>query len=503
MYPSTWIDAALERLRSQPGRIACVDETGEASASSLVGASGRLVRELIGAGLRRGDRVVVGLRSDRRFVTLLLAAHRLGLLVVPLHPKAKLRELNHVIWDAGPRAAFADEPLADLLRTTAPATRWLDLDRLLAVSDEPTGLELGHDFAGVTAAAEDPALLLYTSGTTGKPKGALHTQGSLAANVSALVEAWRLSPEDRLLHCLPLQHLHGLVVGVMAGLVGGVTLDLVAAFDEAAVLRRLAESGATLFFGVPAMYARMIAVEGAAALPRMRLFVSGSAPLPPALKRAFEQRFGHVILERYGATEMGIALSQELDGARPAGAVGRPLATVEGRLVRLDDGGDDTHEGELWIRGPSLFSGYHEDPEATAKVMSDGWYRTGDLARCHADGSYSLLGRLSTDMLKVNGHRVGALEIEACLADHPLVAEVAVIGTPDTECGEVPIAFVRLRSPEPTGAAPPSAVQITADLLAHATAALAPQQVPRRITLVDDFLRVGPGKIDKQALRSR
>jgi acyl-CoA synthetase (AMP-forming)/AMP-acid ligase II len=227
--------------------------------------------------------------------------------------------------------------------------------------------------------------------------------------------------------------------------------------------------------------------------PSVRLFVCGSAPLPPALKRDFERRFGRVILERYGATEAGIALSQALDGPRPAGSVGRPLDGVETRVV--DEHGGDAGpavEGELLVRGPSLFAGYYDDEEATAAALRDGWYRTGDLVRRDADGSFAILGRLSTDLIKVNGHRVGALEIEAALAEHPDVVEVAVVGAPDAACGEVPVAFVRARG-----------TSSAASLLAHARAVLAPQQVPRRIELVDELPLTGPGKVDKKTLQAR
>ncbi len=496
MYPSTLIDGVLARLREAPAAEALRDERGAITGGELSATSGRLAFALLNHGVRRGDRLLLGLPPDRRFVTTLLAALRLGVVVVPVHPQAKLRELAHLLWDAGPRVVCAEAPLADLVRSAASAVRLLDPEALLAEPLEDAGVELYHDHAGVTAAEGDPALILYTSGTTGKPKGAVHTQGSLAANLAALAQAWRLSRGDRLLHCLPLHHLHGIAVGLLGSLFSGAAVELVAVFDESAVVERLAASRATLFFGVPAMYARLVQAGPRAPMPSMRLFVCGSAPLAPALKREFEARFGQAILERYGATEMGIALSQEVDGPRPAGSVGRPLPGVETRLVRPDDGADATDSaeaGELWVRGPSLFRGYHEDEEATAQVMSSGWYRTGDLVRRAPDGSFAILGRLSTDLIKVKGHRVGALEIEAALAEHPGVAEVAVVGAPDAECGEVVVAFVRRRDAALTEPA----------LLAHARRLLAPFQVPRRVEFVEELPRIGPGKIDKASLKAR
>ena len=516
MYPdgrsTIWVEATLQQLRDAGERVVVFDGSDPASraapelrASELVAESGALAVAWFRLGLRPGDRLLLALRSGQRFVTQLLAAARAGLIVVPLHPKVKPRELAHVVWDSGPRAAIADEPLADLIRVSHPQVRVVDLARLHAeataaraeVDEANAGVALEFDHAGVAASADDPALLLYTSGTTGKPKGALHTQGSLGHNLAALAEAWQLSPADRLLHCLPLHHLHGLAVGVMGSLQAGVTLDLCDGFEAREVVARLASGAATLFFGVPSMYAKLIEIEPPP-LPSMRLFVSGSAPLPPAQKRRFAERFGHAIVERYGATEMGIALAQRADGGRPAGSVGGPLAGVETRLVPPADGEDHADEGELWVRGPSLFSGYFEDPEATAKVLVDGWYRTGDLARQLGDGSFAIVGRLSTDLIKVHGHRVGALEIEACLADHPAVAEVAVVGRPDAQAGEVPVAFVRMR--DATINATIDATAAVDALLAHCRTQLAPYQVPAQIVLLDELPRTGPGKVDKKAL---
>lgn len=543
MYPAAatavWIEAALARLRAAGDRVVVRDGADPRSAHApavtareLVAESGALALAWWRLGLRRGDRLLLGLQSGRRFVTLLLAAARAGLIVVPLHPKVRPRELAHVVWDGGPRAAVADLPLADLIRTAAPQVRVIPVERLAEEAqaarherrEEEAGVELLLDHAGVEAAADDPVLLLYTSGTTGKPKGALHTHGSLGMNLAALAEAWRLDERDTLLHCLPLHHLHGLVIGVMGALQAGVALELCAGFDERVVVARLAAGEANLFFGVPSMYARLVE-QPPAPLPGARLFVSGSAPLPAALKRRFAERFGHAIVERYGATEMGIALAQRADdSARPAGSVGVPLAGVEARLVAHDAGGAgatsgseadpdtdaDVSEGELWIRGPSLFKGYWEDEEATAKVRRDGWYRTGDLARRAPDGSYAILGRLSSDVIKVHGHKASALEIESCLADHRQVAEVAVVGRPDPEAGEAPVAYVRLRA-EPAAAAASASAEASAgarsddsatvaELLAHCRAQLAPYQVPRRIVVVADLPRTGPGKVDKKAL---
>jgi acyl-CoA synthetase (AMP-forming)/AMP-acid ligase II len=505
MYPAAFIDAVLERMHEAPEREAFRDGRGAVARGELFAASGRFAYGLLQQGVRSGDRMLLGLPPDRRHVVALIGALRLGVVVVPLHPKAKLREVQHLLWDAGPRVVCAEAALADLVRASSAAVRALDVEALAAPAPRPGDadeIELATEHAGAAARPDDRALILYTSGTTGKPKGALHTQGSLAANTAALRAAWRMGPDDRLVHCLPLHHLHGLVVGVLNCLAAGTPFTLEADFDAERVLARLVESRATLFFGVPAMYARLVAAAerradaaAAALVPdSMRLFVSGSAPLAPALKREFERRFGHSILERYGATEMGIALSQSPDEARPAGAVGRPLDGVETKVVAVEGAGTaNSDEGELWVRGPSLFRGYFDDEDATAKALQDGWYRTGDLVRREDDGSFRILGRLSTDLIKVKGHRVGALEVEAALAEHPSVAEAAVVGAPDEECGEVPVAFVRARD---TALTPE-------ELLEFARAVLAPYQVPRRVVIVDELPRTGPGKVDKKSLQAR
>lgn len=528
MYPRPIIDAVLERLREAPDREALTDARGVVLRGELYAASGRLAFELLRSGVRSGDRMLLGLPPDRRFVVALLAALRIGALIVPLHPKSKPREVKHLVWDAGPRIAFADEPLAAVVRESSAAVRLLDVEELAHESravrvdvpddflgdddvgggdgddpqDEET-IELRREHAGAAIASDAPALILYTSGTTGKPKGAVHTHGSLGTMVDALAAAWRVTADDRLLLCLPLHHLHGLVVGLLGCLAVGSVCEFEPEFDAARALARLERSRATLFFGVPAMYSKLLEVAELPPLKALRLFVSGSAPLPPAQKRAFAERFGRTILERYGATEIGIVLSQRLDDARPAGSVGVPLPDVETKVAPVEgaDAGDEQErgdaggaaEGELLVRGPTLFRGYFEDEEATARALVDGWYRTGDLVRRDADGSFRILGRLNTDLIKVKGHRVGALEVEAALAEHPGVAEVAVVGAPDADSGEVVVAFVRARD----GA-------LTVErLLEHARATLAPHQVPRRVELVDELPRTGPGKVDKKSLQAR
>jgi malonyl-CoA/methylmalonyl-CoA synthetase len=353
-------------------------------------------------------------------------------------------------------------------------------------------------------APEDPALLVYTSGTPGRSKGAVLTHGNLAATVDGLRNAWGWRASDRLLLTLPLFHVHGLVVGLLTALASGARVELRERFRADDVARELAAGAATLFFGVPTMYVRLVEAVGAlpdrpagGALASVRLFASGSAPLAPETFEAFRELTGHRILERYGMSETGMNLSNPLDGERRPGSVGVPLPGVEARIVGPGDRDvDEGDAGELLVRGPNVFRGYWRDPAKSAESFLPGdggsrWFRTGDLARRDpASGYFTLLGR-SRELILRGGYNVYPREIEEVLEAAPGVREAAVAGRPDPEWGQVPVAWV-VADP---GTDPDA-------LLAHCRERLAGFKVPAQIRFLGKLPRNALGKVQKHRLEN-
>jgi malonyl-CoA/methylmalonyl-CoA synthetase len=344
--------------------------------------------------------------------------------------------------------------------------------------------------------------MLYTSGTTSRPKGVVLTHGNLAAQVECLTEAWEWQPDDRALHVLPLNHTHGVINILACAMWNGAACEWSGGFDPAEVWRRLAGGRITVLMAVPTIYGRLIAAwraaspdvrrawaGGAAAL---RLFVSGSAALPVPVLEEWRHITGHTLLERYGMTEIGMALSNPLRGDRRPGYVGAPLPGVDVRLV--DESGNDVAAGmpgELLVRGPGVFREYWGRPDATAAAFdSGGWFRTGDVAACEG-GSFRILGRLSVDIIKTGGEKVSALEVEAVLREHPDITECAVIGLPDPEWGECVAAVVALRG---------EAELTLPGLREWARARLSGPRLPRRLVIVPALPRNAMGKVVKPQL---
>ena len=299
------------------------------------------------------------------------------------------------------------------------------------------------------------ALILYTSGTTSRPKGVVTTHANITAQIMCLVEAWEWSADDRIVLCLPLHHVHGIVNVVSCALWSGATCQMLERFDPNAVWDHIASGGLTLFMAVPTIYVKLIAAwdkaspERRAALSRacagLRLMVSGSAALPVSTLQRWKEISGHTLLERYGMTEIGMALSNPFRGERVPGSVGRPLPSVEVQLV--GENGEPVAPGtpgEIEVRGPSVFAEYWGKPETTRAAFRDGWFRTGDTAVVE-NGVYRILGRTNIDILKTGGHKVSALEIEEALRQHPAIAECAVVGVPDPEWGERVAAAIVLK----------------------------------------------------------
>ncbi|MFG2652145.1 acyl-CoA synthetase [Streptomyces sp. NPDC048436] len=420
-----------------------------------------------------------------------VAALLAGVPVVPLNPKTGERELGHIVADSAPTVVLAapgDELPAPL--------RALDRENITL-----TGATAGTVRAGVPAEPdpESPALVVYTSGTTGPPKGAVLPRRALATTLDALEDAWQWTSDDVLVHGLPLFHVHGLILGTLGPLRRGGSVRHLGRFSVDGVRREL-DDGATMLFGVPTMYHRIAEALPAdpalaKALSGARLLVSGSAALPVHDHERIAAATGRRVVERYGMTETLMNTSVRADGEPRAGTVGVPLRGVELRLV--DESGDATLDpqevGEIQVRGPNLFTEYLNRPDATAAAFTaDGWFRTGDMAVLDPDGYVRIVGRKATDLIKSGGYKIGAGEIENALLEHPGVREAAVTGEPDDDLGERIVAWIVPTDPEQ----PPA----EADLAGHVAAQLAPHKRPRVVRYLTELPRNDMGKIMKRSL---
>ena len=521
------------------------------SHDDLLAAAERWAGVLHAHGLRPGDRLALWLGNREETVLAYLAALRLGAVALPLNLAYRRQELSHVLADAAPRLLISEREqlpvleeigrdalcevpvrLVEELATEAAAVVEREFGESAVGWGRPLPLEgqgdggigVGRDLGegvgrGAAAGfargggvgrgaaarfarggADDLALLLYTSGTTGRSKGAMLTHNNLLATITGLIAAWAWEPRDRLLLTLPIFHTHGLVVGLLTALCAGAAVRLRRRFDAAAVVAELAAGEATLFFGVPTMYVRLVeALQGrdgaASPLASVRLFCSGSAPLAPETFAAFRATTGHAILERYGMTETGMLLSNPYAGERLPGTVGTPLPGVSLRIV--DRAGGELppgEEGELLVRGSNVFSGYWGDAAKTAgsfALDADGrrWFRTGDLGRIDpANGHVTLLGR-GRELILRGGFNVYPREVEEVLEVFPGVREAAVVGRPHPEWGEVPVAFLVVQG----------SVDETA-LLAHCSTELARFKLPAAFRYLDALPRNALGKVQKHLL---
>jgi malonyl-CoA/methylmalonyl-CoA synthetase len=490
------LDLFSASLRDRAEKVGLVWGEERITFGELNRRSDALAAGLVKLGVQRGDRVGIFAGNSVEFALTYLAHLRLGAITVPMNVLYRAGEITHIVSDAGVRLITTDgERLPVLLecREALPT-----VEKILVADGESWREAAACEDAppAVEITPEDLALIIYTSGTTGRAKGAMLSHANLAANIRALIEAWRLSADDVFLLTLPLFHLHGLGVGLHGWLATGMTTILHPRFHAETALTALRTHRCTLFMGVPTMYARLLeqARGERQELPDMRLFVSGSAPLAAERHAEFERIFGHRILERYGMTETGMNLSNPYEGERRPGSVGLPLPGVELRIV--DDEMKDLAPGEvgqLALRGPNVFGGYWRDEAKTREAFRDGWFLTGDLGSRDHDGYVTLVGR-AKEMIISGGFNVYPREIEEVLCGHPGVVEAKCIGVPDPLKGEVVKAYV-VRAPRS---------RVTAKkLIALCRERLASFKVPRAVQFLSALPRNAMGKVVADELPNR
>ncbi|MFZ0040810.1 MAG: acyl-CoA synthetase [Solirubrobacteraceae bacterium] len=444
--------------------------------------------------LRDCSRAAVLAESRIETCVAVIGALRAGVPIIPVNPKSGTSELAHIFEDADPDVLLVPAETRDLPAAAAQRNRvTVDVDSAVS-GGAPGAAAPDHD-------PEDPALIVYTSGTTGAPKGAVLPRRAVASNLDALAEAWAWTERDVVAHALPLFHVHGLVIGMLGPVRRGGRAMHLGRFSPDAVQSAL-EGEATMLFGVPTMYRRLADTAQdspglARALGRARLLVSGSAALPASEHERLRELTGRGVVERYGMTETLMNTAIRADAEPAPGTVGPPLSGVELRLV--DDAGaeletaDDETIGQVQVRGPNLMLDYLNRPEATAETMRDGWFATGDMATRRSDGYIRLVGRRATDLIKSGGYKIGAGEIEASLREHRAVADAAVTGEPDDDLGERVVAWVVVD--EGADGAPDEQ-----ELIDHVASQLAPHKRPRVVRFLDDLPRNELGKVQKQRL---
>src|SRR5271165_76994 len=486
--------AIRSRAERHGGRTAIVDSQGSFTYNDLLDASSRVAAALLDsrADLQE-ERVAFLVTPGFTWAAVQWGVWRAGSIAVPLPLGSTRSELEYFIEDSKASALVFDAPAETLLSPIAAARgiRALSCDEVLA-----------HKTATLPdIASERRAMILYTSGTTSRPKGVVTTHANTAAQITSLVEAWEWSADDRILLCLPLHHVHGIINVVSCALWSGATCEMLPRFDANVVWERIASGCLTLFMAVPTVYVKLIAAWDSASPERravlsqtcakLRLMVSGSAALPVSTLERWKEISGHTLLERYGMTEIGMALSNPYRGERVPGSVGKPLPSVEVQLVgESGEAVPPGTPGEIEVRGPSVFAEYWGKPDATRSAFRDGWFRTGDTAIVE-NGVYRILGRTNIDILKTGGHKVSALEIEEALREHPAVAECAVVGVPDPEWGERVAAAVVLNGGD--------ALDLPS-LRAWARELLAAHKIPSRLLVLDALPRNAMGKVMKPAV---
>ena len=508
------VERLFSALAAEPEKTAIAFEGRSITFGELDRLSRRYARGLAAAGVERGDRVAVFAETSPDVIVALLGHYRLGAIHVPINTRYRAGEVAHILEDSGAKALLlrAGSPGAGVVEGLQPAPRalgfrvWigegnacagpadLSFDRLIETSLSGPEAPLGDD--------EDTAILLYTSGTTGRSKGVALSFRAVVANTESVTRLWRFSPADRMALALPLFHVHGLGLGVHGALLHRMPLLLFECFDARRIVDAFAGGGASVFQGVPTMYVKLLELlaespEAGRALAGGRLFTSGSAALAAGDFARFEELTGHRILERYGMSETLFTLSNPYENRRP-GTVGLPIPGCDVRIV--DEAGRDAaadEPGEIFVRGNGMMTEYWRRPEETAAQFRDGWFATGDMASRDSAGYVTIAGRKSVDFIKCGGFKISAREIEDVLRVHPRVKDVAVVGAPDRVWGERIVAAVVL---QPAAGPPPSSEGLLDELSAFCARSLADYKRPREVRILEDLPRNALGKVQKHRI---
>ncbi|XP_076921390.1 putative CoA ligase CCL8 [Bidens hawaiensis] len=471
-----------------------------------------------------GARIGVVAKPSAEFVAGVLAVWLSGGVAVPLALSYPEAELLHVMTDSDVSMILSTEDHSELMQKIAAQTA----ARFSLIPDVPSNdvndgvIQKEIQFSDKVK-GDDPALILYTSGTTGKPKGVVHTHNSILAQVKTLSTAWEYTPSDCFLHCLPLHHVHGLFNALFAPLYAGSMVEFMPKFSVSGIWKRWRESypkdgaklkdATTVFTGVPTMYTRLIQgyeamdpdlqAASAYAGSKLRLMMCGSSALPLPVMQQWEAITGHKLLERYGMTEFVMALSNPLRGIRKGGTVGKPFPGVQVKILADNDGNEGV--GELCIKSPSSFKEYWKRPEVTKESFIDGgFFKTGDAVKVDEDGYYVILGRTNADIMKVGGYKLSALEIEAILLEHPVISECCVLGLPDKTYGEAVTAIIVPNTEIKASREKDLKPSITlAELRSWAKEKLAPYKLPTRLFLWDSLPRNAMGKVNKKELKTK
>lgn len=498
-YDGSFYALIARHVRTDPQAVCLRTETGEVfSRAWLHAQSARYANTLTALGCAPGDRVAVQVEKSPHALALYLACVRSGVCFLPLNTAYVSSELDYLLSDAGPRLFVCrGDPSAELGDgSPGGGIRRFTLDADGGGTFAEAAGSASDHFETVAVQGEDMAALLYTSGTTGRPKGAMLSHRAMSYCASVLGRQWRIADKDVLLHCLPIFHGHGLFISSNVALAAGAQMMFHRRFDLDSTMEALPE--ASLFMGVPTFYHRLLADERLTAevCRNIRLFTSGSAPLSAEVHGRFERRTGHRILERYGATETMILCANPIDGDRRPGSVGQPMPDV--RLRIADDADRALPVGQIGmieVRGPGLFSGYWNLPEQTRREFTeDGYFRTGDVGRLSADGYLTLTGR-SKDLIISGGYNVYPAEVEAAIDEMPCVRESAIVGAPHADFGEAVFAFVVPVDPSTAISEP--------DIITWCKRKLANYKVPKHVRIIDDLPRNTMGKVLKNVLREQ
>ncbi|CAN6456539.1 unnamed protein product [Victoria cruziana] len=494
-----------------------------------------------GKGRLNGARIGIVAKPSAEFVSSVLATWLSGGVAVPLALSYPEAELFHVMNDSEVSVLLSPEDHQVVMESVAAkcSAKFVLIPPVPSIScdkDSPKETAAGDisllaNLCGETESAnttegDNPALIVYTSGTTGKPKGVVHTHNGIKAQVQILTEAWGYTSTDQFLNCLPLHHVHGLVNALFAPLYAGSVVEFMPKFSVRGIWQRFRESypkdgnkaddAITVFTGVPTIYTRLLQGYGAmdsdlqlasaSAARQLRLMMCGSSALPYPVMQQWENITGHRLLERYGMTEFVMAISNPLKGVRKGGTIGKPLPRVQVKIIAEDGSDSGTADaGELCVKSPSLFKEYWKLPEVTKESFVDGgFFKTGDTVKVDEDGYYIILGRSSADIMKVGGYKLSALEIEAVLFEHPMVSECCVLGLPDVDYGEAVCAIIvptaEAKAKEDGEFLPAVSLK---ELHSWAKDKLAPYKLPTRLFLRSSLPRNAMGKVNKKELRKR